>query len=182
MKLYSFAFAAVALAAVAATQNGCDSPNAQSSAQVEQKTTEQNQQRLLVAYPPPVLERSLERANLIERLKRVNQQNASGYVYFISFGQVVAFYPVRGKCTSLNAYLSGDSALVPDPYRTMMSENYSTQSIEMPDYDGAYGKNADGIFCFTADTNALIEWKGDYLYTDQPLKVSQPVQLTREMK
>lgn len=53
--------------------------------------------------------------------------------------------------------------------------------IEQPDYDGAYGKNAEGIFFFTADSNAYVEWAGDYLFSDQPLRLNQEPMMVRNV-
>jgi hypothetical protein len=143
---------------------GCQD-DMQAAAQHEYRQTGQNQVRLIARQPAPVLDHSLERANLIERLRRINQQNMTGCIYLISNGAVMAFYPVRGKVTSLNAYLSatGDAG------------------VEMPDFDGAYGKNADGVFFFTADTNAYVEWQGEYLWSDQCLSLHQQPLLVRRV-
>jgi hypothetical protein len=153
----------------------CEAPRP-SSSQIEQKATEDNQQRLIAAIPPPQLQTSLERKNLAERLRRINAENMTGYIYLIDHGTVMAFYPVRGKVTSLNAYLSGQEKIVDDPHVA------GSLLVESPDFDGAYGKNSDGIFFFTADTNAYVEWFGDYLWSDQPLKLNQEPMMVRQIK
>lgn len=140
---------------------------------------ESNQQRLQTAIPSPRLQTSLERKNLVERLERINQQNMSGYIYLISKGAVVAEYPIRGKVTSLNAYLQAESA--PQRFNLSGSGNYSVEMVEQPDFDGAYGKNAEGVFFFTADTNAYVEWAGEYLFSDQPLRLSQQPMMIRNV-
>jgi hypothetical protein len=38
----------------------------------------------------------------------------------------------------------------------------------------------DGIFFFEAGTNAYIEWRGDYFYSDQCLTTSQRPILVRQ--
>jgi hypothetical protein len=135
----------------------------------EVATTEANQQALMAAQPLPRLNTSLERKNLIRRLERVNQQNLVSYIYLIGeTGRVVAFYTVDGKVTSLNAYLTPES-------RTDERTNYGVE-IELPDLDGAYGKNADGVFFFTTE-GGYVEWKGTYLWSDQPLKVTTQPEL-----
>jgi hypothetical protein len=151
----------------------CD-PVQPSTAQKNAQMVEDNQQRLQSAQPAPRLDVSLERSNLSERLVRLNKQNAQGYVTLIDMGRVVASFPVRGKVTSLNAYLQSS-------WRT---ERYNDNpyEIEQPDLDGAYGKNDDGIFFFTADTNTYVEWKGSYLYTDAPLALNGMPLMTREVK
>ena len=145
-----------------------------SSTDIEQKATEENQMRLVAAIPPPKLQTSLERKNLVERLERINAENMTGCIYLINYGTVMAFYPVRGKVTSLNAYLSGDEKV------ESKHQNYYIP-VESPDFDGAYGKNSDGIFFFTADSNAYVEWHGDYLWSDQCLKLNQQPLMIRQV-
>ncbi len=153
-------------------------PAQPTSAQTNAKSVEENQQRLMKTIPAPKLDTSLERQNLVERLSRINQQNMSGYVYLLSYGRVVASYPIRGKVTSLNAYLmAGETAV-----RPFVGECCGPVTIEQPDYDGAYGKNADGIFFFTADSNAYVEWAGDYLFSDQPLRLNQEPMMVRNVE
>lgn len=144
-----------------------------------QKAVLVNQQSLEVAFPPPKLTLSLERKNLIERLERINAQNMTGCIYLLSYGSIMSMYPVRGKVTSLNAFLNAETRIMNDPNGDMSA---GSLQVEQPDYDGAYGKNDDGIFFFTADSNAYVEWKGDYLWSDQCLKLSQQPALTRELK
>lgn len=154
-------------------------PAKPTSTQINAKSVEANQQRLMTAIPAPVLDTSLERQNLVERLKRINQQNMSCYIYLLSYGRVVASYPIRGKVTSLNAYLMAGEAPQNDPVGTM--DGRQSLMIEQPDYDGAYGKNADGIFFFTADSNAYVEWAGQYLFSDQPLRLNQEPLMVRSV-
>ncbi len=156
----------------------CEPPKA-STTSINAKQVEENQQRLMKVLPAPTLDTSLERANLVERLKRINQQNMSGYIYLLSYGRVVASYPIRGKVTSLNAYLMAGERPMDDPHGSI---DAGSVMVEQPDYDGAYGKNAEGIFFFTADSNAYVEWAGDYLFSDQPLKLNQEPMMVREVK
>lgn len=140
------------------------------------KAVESNQQRLMATIPSPQLQTSLERQNLVERLERLNQQNMSGFIYLLSYGRVVASYPIRGKVTSLNAYLMAGEA----PQRYSAGNGHiETIMVEQPDYDGAYGQNDGGVFFFTADTGAYVEWAGDYLFSDQPLKLNQEPMMVR---
>jgi hypothetical protein len=174
--LFAF-FAAAAVIVAGVLLAGCDpippSTTAQNAAQVES-----NQQRLQKSIPAPQLQTSLERQNLVERLERINQQNMSGFVYLLSYGRVVASYPIRGKVTSLNAYLMAAERPMNDPHGDLSA---GSVMVEQPDYDGAYGKNADGVFFFTADTNAYVEWQGDYLFSDQPLKLNQEPMMVRNV-
>lgn len=177
-KMYAIACLVVApLIMMGATE--CDQTQSSTTTQ-NAVSVEQNQQRLMKAIPAPQLTTSLERANLVERLERLNQQNMHGYIYLLSYGRVVSFYPIRGKVTSLNAYLMAQERPISD--NNCSGAGCASVMVEQPDYDGAYGENDRGIFFFTADTNAYVEWKGDYQFSDQPLKLAEQPLMTREVK
>ena len=124
---------------------------------------------------PTDIEYSLERYNLIRRAYWVNGQREKanalpceiekplGYVTLFSGASVVGNFIVDGKVSSLNSFLTPDS------------EEYSSSYSEwLADVDGTYGENDSGIFFFTPEGN-YIEWSGDYLYSDVPFKVDNPV-------
>jgi hypothetical protein len=163
--------------AMAALLAGCE-PSTPDTATKNAVSVEQNQQRLQNVIPAPALQTSIERKNLVKRLERLNTENMAGYIYLISRGSVVSFYPIAGKPTSLNAYLMAGERVI----RPYSGDCCGPLTVEQPDYDGAYGKNADGIFFFTADTDAYVEWYGEYLFSDQPLRLSQQPLMVREVK
>src|SRR4051812_27913241 len=107
----------------------CEDPQA-STARTEMTLTDDNQQRLATAQPPPQISVSLERANLIKRLERLNKQNANGYVYFLEYGKVMAYYPVKGKCSSLNSYLTTSQQVIRWP-----ATSTDKFVIDSPDFD-----------------------------------------------
>jgi hypothetical protein len=158
---------------------GCE-PASPSTTTTNAKAVENNQIRLQTAQPAPRIDVSIERRNLIERLKRLNTENMNGYIYLLSMGRVVAQYPTNGKPTSLNAYLMAGEA--PQNDQNASLDNRASIMVEQPDYDGAYGQNTDGIFFFTADSNAYVEWHGDYIFSDQPLSLNGQPLMTREVK
>jgi len=136
----------------------------------EARITEKNQAGLLKSDPPPQLTDSQERKNLIERLKRLNDANKVGYVYLLGpQGQLVAYYTIKGKVTSLNSYLTTSQQVAcqsPDS-----SADKGCVVVDSPDLDGSYGKNPEGIFFF-ATNGAMVEWAGNYMYSDQPLNLT----------
>lgn len=170
IRILSLAAVATMVATLAACSEG--KPTAQ---QVEQQKAQQNQASLNVTDPIPVLPMSQERKNLIKRAKRINVQNMTSCItLFANNGAVVGFFPVAGKVSSLNSYLLSGDQVIYD------RGEYGGGNIvmEQPDIDGAYGKNADGIFFFTADTDAYVEWMGSYFWSDQCLTPSvQPLLL-----
>ncbi len=152
----------------------------------DQQTVEETQKKVQIAVPIPQISTSAERKNIAERAELFDNESKITYIYLVSYGKVMAFYTVKGKVSSLNSYLIPNDKLV-DGHGNICGSVDSFTSIDCfvvsaPDVDGAYGDNADGIFFFTADTNAYVEWKGDYLVSDQPLKLSTPVELIREVK
>lgn len=124
---------------------------------------------------------SLERYNLIRRTYWVNGmrekainlpcpvQKPLGYiVLFTDSGAVVGRFIVDGKVTCLNSFLTPNEA-----YQYIDSK-VGRERIEIPDIDGAFGENQDGIFFFTVNGN-YIEWNGKYIYSDIPFEISDPV-------
>jgi hypothetical protein len=158
---------------------GSPDPGVQKQEQVNQL---ENQKRLVASQPAPQLDYSVERQNLAERMKRLNDRNLIGYIYLTSLdGKIVASYVTKGKVTSLNSYLTGSQTLINRFGNVCGAENSDCWAVESPDYDGSYGENPQGIFFFT-DTGAMVEWSGTYIWTDQPLSVKTPVSLVREIK
>lgn len=175
-------FIRVSIIGIALLAFGCDDPQAptDSSQKKEEQSTEDNQQRLINADPIPQFDKSLERENLIARLKTLNVQNKTGYVYLIGYGgEVIAQYTVRGKVSSLNSYLTTDQQIVARSFGTDMQAGAPHTDgfvVGSPDLDGSYGKNPEGIFFYTTD-GTYVEWSGGYLYADKPLKVMTAVKL-----
>lgn len=129
---------------------------------------------------------SLERYNLIKRAYWVNGQREKaeavvcqvekplGYIVLFAGNAVVGSFIVDGKVSSLNSYLTPDSE-----YYELVGTgggDFSKYSPNkwLPDVDGSYGENDSGIFFFTPD-GKYIEWTGEYLYSDIPFEVSDPV-------
>ena len=92
-----------------------------------------------------------------------------GYVVlFTDNGSVVGRFVVDGKVSSLNSFLTPDTT-----YPNSVGSDW------LPDVDGSYGENDTGIFFFTPD-GMYIEWTGDYLYSDIPFEISDPIVTYRE--
>ena len=129
---------------------------------------------------PTDIQFSEDRYNLIRKAYTLNgmkakalslicpiKNRALGYIILFDHGAVVGSFPIEGKATSLNCYLTPDSELY------QAAGEYP--DIEwLPDIDGTYGVNDDGIFFFTPDVK-YIEWNGTYVYSDIPFIVDDPV-------
>lgn len=124
---------------------------------------------------------SLERYNLIRRAYWVNGQREKaasvvcmvekplGYIVLFAGNAVVGSFVVDGKVSSLNSYLTPDSE-----YYEYSAGELSAKNEWLADVDGSYGENDSGIFFFTPD-GKYIEWTGEYLYSDIPFEVEDPV-------
>lgn len=146
----------------------------------EQAAQRAVQERMVQATPLPDLQYSAERTNLVRRAERLNTENVNGCVTLLSYGRVVAQYNVAGKVSSLNAYLTGDQRYARVEATNRGGGRVSAyEMIESPDVDGTYGQNVDGIFFFEANTDAYVEWRGDYLFSDQCLTPNERPALTR---
>lgn len=136
---------------------------------------------------PTDIDFSLERYNLIRRAYWVNGQREKaaavvckvekplGYIVLFSGNAVVGSFVVDGKVSSLNSYLTPDSEYY--EFVTGSTGRYSNDWLA--DVDGSYGENDNGIFFFTPD-GKYIEWTGEYLYSDIPFTVNDPVVTVKE--
>jgi len=168
---------------------GCEDIPAgpQGSYQKDAQSVEATQQRVQNSVPIPTIRTSAERKNISARAQLFDNENKITYIYLVNFGKVMAFFTVKGKVSSLNSYLTPEDKLVngngqPCTEKYSMEGNFNPcYPVSAPDIDGAYGQNADGIFFFTTE-GAYVEWKGDYMVSDQPLKLVQQPELVREIK
>ena len=151
--------------------------NSASSHTLEATATEQNQQSLNKAMPlPSALSYSMERQNLIDKLKFEAKQGAVGYVALIGpMGQLIAYYTINGKVSSLNSYLTTTTQY---QCQSWGSTGGDCPVLDSPDLDGSYGVNPEGVFFFTT-SGKYVEWSGNYLFSDQPMSyVTTPVLVT----
>jgi len=173
-KLFIIAFLLVGIG----TLSGCSEANvSNSSGNVEQNHTETNQRNLIQNQPPPTLDSSLERDNLIKRTNLWNDPNKISYIYLIEYGKVMAFYTIKGKVSSVNSQITNTEQVKSGGY---ISSQWAV-TLPSPSEDGSYGTNGDAVFFFTTE-GAYVEWRGDYMLADQPLKMATQPELIREIK
>lgn len=155
--------------------------------ETELNKVEANQTRMLASVPIPELQTSSERKNVAKRAEIFNSEDKISYIYLISYGKVMAFYTVKGKVSSLRSYMAPMEQLVDykgrkcDGSWSNACGSQSAYIVSAPDIDGTYGENVEGIFFFTTE-GAYVEWKGDYMMSDQPLKLSTQPELVRQVK
>lgn len=162
---------------------GCDGTT-ESNTTKDVKNTLSIGDELASNQPTPTdINYSLERFNLIKRTYWVNGQREKamqvesailrplGYiVLFTDNGGVVGQFTVDGKVTSLNSYLTPDSMY----YELAYGGSGIVMNSWLPDVDGSYGENDNGIFFFTVD-GKYIEWTGTYLYSDIMFEIDDPI-------
>lgn len=150
---------------------GCDSgPTTKSVQQVmtEQYNDVGSQTSVLqINQPAPIIDFSNTRQAVIERIERWNDPNKISYLYLISYGKVMAFYTIKGSVESKRSYLFPTVV----PYSKTYNGTAGLVTVDNPDVDGTYGDNSDAIFFFTTD-GVYGEWKGEYLWADQPLHLT----------
>lgn len=183
-KLIAWIFAVV-LAVMSVMSAGCDIvDDSSASAADKQAQIEVADKMASLQSTPKDIDFSLERYNLIKRAYWVNGQREKaesvvcavekplGYIVLFAGNAVVGSFVVDGKVSSLNSYLTPDS----EYYEIAMTGEYREIVVNkwLADVDGSYGENDNGIFFFTPD-GKYIEWTGEYLYSDLPFEVSNPV-------
>lgn len=160
----------------------CESTPAAYSSATDSRVQQAVADDMAAGQPTPTdINFSLERYNLIRRAYWVNGQREKaasvvcqvekplGYIVLFAGNAVVGSFVVDGKVSSLNSYLTPDSE-----YYEYSDGQSSAKNKWLADVDGTYGENDSGIFFFTPD-GKYIEWTGDYLYSDIPFEVDDPV-------
>lgn len=157
----------------------------------ETKQAAEVQKNVIKNIPIPQVANSLERANVAKRAQLFDSPDKISYIYLVNYGKVMAFYTVKGKVSSLRSYMVPTEKLVNANGDTCSrgdeaggygySDSHQCYTINAPDIDGTYGENVSGIFFFTSE-GAYVEWKGDYMMSDQPLKLTTQPELVREIK
>lgn len=156
---------------------GCDS----SKEDIQIKAAQSAAGNIVENQPVPTdIEYSLERYNVIKRAYWVNGQREKamslpcavqrplGYIVLLSdSGAVVGKFIVDGKVSSLNSYLF-------PAYEQTCAYSQVAIEREVAGIDGTYGENVKGIFFFDVNSN-YIEWNGNYLYSDVPMEIDDPI-------
>ena len=175
MVVLIFTILVVSLTACEATGSGQDIVSTQEVAD-----------NLAISQPTPTdINFSLERYNLMRRAYWVNGQREKansiicevpkpfGYIILFAGNAPVSRFIVDGKVSSLNSFLTPNAQ---DQY----VGSGVVKTIELSDVDGSYGENDNGIFFFTVDGN-YVEWTGEYLYSDIPIEIDNPIVSYKEV-
>ena len=144
----------------------------------DQQVTADVYKDLVKAVPAPHPTDSVERRNLSKRLERFNVPSKISYIYLINYGKIMGYFVVKGKVSSVSSAMTCTQQLVEDG--GAINQYSQVHVVESPQLDGSYGTNGEGIFFFT-DTDTYVEWKGDYMLCDSPLKLAQPPELVQQV-
>jgi hypothetical protein len=129
-------------------------------------------------YPMGQMFDSAERANLVERLVRMNNPNKIGYVYeFAMSGQIIQNYTIKGKVSSTASQLTNTHNIV-----DMCSGHYCPVAVDSMGDDGSFGPEEggeNGIFFFTTN-GVLVEYNGIWLYSDAQLNLNSAPLITMD--
>ena len=180
IKITSVSLIVLTLMVIVFSLTGCMSDTTTTTKQDIENTQNVVNELVNNQSTPTDLDYSLERYNLIRRAYWVNGQREKamslpcavtrplGYiVLFSTSGAVIGRFIVDGKVSSLNSFLTPN----------MVQKYHSNGGVvetELPDIDGSYGENVSGIFFFTTD-GKYIEWTGDFLFSDIPFSVDDPI-------
>ncbi len=167
--------AVVAFLAVSCTSSSIDDSSMRDTMQM----TADYMEAALVAVPYPLAEMKtggwLERVNIRERLIRFSKINKVSYVYLLAQnGQVISFYPVKGKVSHVASQLTADQMPM---HKCHGGTEYCIELANAPMDDGTWGPSEDAIFFFTTD-GVYVQWNGYYILMDAPLKVETPPLVT----
>jgi hypothetical protein len=113
--------------------------------------------------------KTLEKANLAERIKRQEQATKIGYVYLLNFGKPFGYYVIKGKVSSSGSQLTPED----DVIRSCGGGSCDWQVVDGAQDDGTFGTGDPGIFFFTT-AGTMVETSIDYIYTDQPMDIDVP--------
>lgn len=149
--------------------SGCSDLSTQMNKQYNQVAVQMD--KFQSNQPAPEIDFSNTRQAVIDRIERWSDPNKISYIYLVSFGRVMAFYTVKGSVESKQSYL----------YPVYYPYSGGSVALDNPDVDGTYGDNMDSIFFFTTE-GVYVEWHGDYLWVDQPLKFTTAPELYMEIE
>lgn len=106
--------------------------------------------------------------NITRRLQLTSAPGLIGYVVlFNDMGQPIKYTTVKGKITSGSKRLTSPQELK----LLTTGGNMSYEVIDAPSDEGTYGSSNPYIY-FWDQNGTYIQWSGDYLYSDKPIRLS----------
>lgn len=105
--------------------------------------------------------------NIKKRLELTSNPGLTGYITLMNqAGQPILYAGIKGKVTSSGKRLTRGEQLV-----RCDKGNYTGDCVmDSPSDEGTWGHSSPYIYFWTA-SGAYYQWSGDYLYSDQPMRL-----------
>lgn len=152
------------LATFSAVTFGCSRPAPPSKKEVAAKRGEAMAEQALGNG------NNAEQQNIKKRLKLTTQPGLIGYVVLLNeMGTPVLYTTVKGKITSGSKRLTQPQMFK----RGVGGGGYSADFVvDGPSDEGTWGRSSPYIYFW--DTNdRYFQWSGEYLYSDQPIRLNE---------
>ena len=106
--------------------------------------------------------------NIQKRLEITSSPGKIGYVVLLNeAGQPILYTSVKGKLTSGSKRLT-------KPYDIVVAggtgTHYEWKVVPAPSDEGTHGSSSPYIYFWTHE-DRYVQWSGDYLYSDQPIRL-----------
>lgn len=161
MKLFHKILSGLALASLLMA-GSCDVQSTQSNKQSEAQKAE------VAANSINFAGGNAEIDNIKRRLELTSDPALMGYItLFNDMGQPILYATVKGKVTS------GSKRLTPpiQQWNVDKGEWGGTEMADAPSDEGTWGSSNPYIFFWTTD-GQYIQWSGNYLYSDKPMRLA----------
>ena len=123
--------------------------------------------------------RNAEIDNLARYMYEMTRPGELTYVVlFNAMGQPIAYYAVNGPVTDCNRELTPmqHPAAVRVPIIDAPNSAYyddMNYTADSPNDEGTYGGGNNKCVFFYTTSNVMVRWTGDFLQSDQPIRLSQ---------
>lgn len=108
--------------------------------------------------------------NIKKRLELTSDVGLLGYIVLLNqMGQPVVYEGVKGKVSSSTKRLTAPDRVTSHNYGTV----YNWTVRQSPADDGTWGASDQYVFYWNT-SGVYRQWSGLYLYSDQPIRLSQP--------
>ena len=164
--------AALALVLAVADTSGCASNSDTSNTISDHQLTQVDKTR--ATYDSIRIEKNGELSNIKRYVEETTKPGMLGYVMLFTLGRPIAYYTVSGPVT--------DCARELTPMLHPISQYTSSSSVvDSPNDEGTYGGNEHCHFFYTTD-DRLIRWSGEFLYSDNPIRIDEKPLVIQESK
>ena len=144
-----------------------DATNVVANSMTDQQA--QNALKSVNAYGSVHITENAEIENIQRYITLTTRPGMIGYVTLFTLGRPIAYYTVKGPVTDCNRELTPMLHVTNGRGWATGADN---GTVDSPNDEGTYGGNAHCIFFFNED-GVMIRWSGEYLYSSQPIRLSE---------